>query len=128
MNPIVAHDGKKLRMEWKHMRVPPINTMDGKVPGGKFKLCTICQLKDEDGIVVLEGSSWCKVADTFTKESGRKRSLMRAIRDMPREERGKFWYAYFARKADVTDAMLEKLMSTKSRRKRRKNMQDDVRS
>lgn len=123
-NPVVAHEGKKLRMEWKHVRDSGIfTTMEGKVPGGKvFQACTVCQIKDGDG-VVLEGKAWCKVNDVFTRDGGRKRSLTHAIRDLPREERGKFWYAYFAR-LGLSDAALEKMLGWKSHRKRRKALRD----
>ena len=129
MNPIVAHQGKKLRIEWKHVREEydgdePLGiytTMGGKIPDGKtFKAYTACALKDENGLNVFEGRAFCKKGDEFVREEGRKRSLTRAIKDMPREDRGKFWYAYFARLDAMTDAMLEKMLSTKSRRKRRK--------
>lgn len=124
-NPVVAHGGRKLRMQWDHVRDQSIyTTMGGKIPGGKvFKACTVCVIKDEDGTPVFNGKAWCKVNDIFTRDGGRKRSLTNAIKDLPREERGKFWFAYFAR-LGLSDAALEKMLSWKSRRKRRKVLRD----
>jgi hypothetical protein len=77
-------------------------------PGGqKFTRCElhdIMRLEDpptKDNISVMpsyEGMSVCSMKDQFCKDTGRKKSLSRALSNnlvFPREVRKKFWDAYF---------------------------------
>lgn len=60
--------------------------------------CEILQFVPEsDPNVVGYGESLCHPSDNFSKETGRKNSLNRAISHMSREDRALIWAAYHNR-------------------------------
>lgn len=58
---------------------------------------TICYLMKEDNSLLNSGHSSCTINDTFSKEIGRKISLTRAVKELPKSERTKIWEAYLNR-------------------------------
>lgn len=62
-----------------------------------YTSCTV-KIGEKERPRVLSGEAFCSVKDTFCKEKGRKISLSRAIKNLPRWQRREVWWAYFDRK------------------------------
>jgi hypothetical protein len=60
--------------------------------------------------LVGQGTAKCCEGDTFDKELGRRLSLTRAVKELPREVRAALWIAYWGR---AGEAMEETLLWTK---------------
>lgn len=59
------------------------------------KMCdamyTFCDIEP-----VSSGHARCSLKDQFDRNKGRKIAMMRALQDLPKEDRKPFWDAYFA--------------------------------
>jgi len=80
----VLIDNKLYAIKWNH----------GLVKKG---MTTHCYLRDNDGKMVSLGIAKCGKKDNFCKETGRKISLTRAIKEFPKEIRRDFWKCYLNR-------------------------------
>ena len=57
---------------------------------------TFCEIFGENGLLIKEGYAICAIGDHFCKETGRKLSLARALKNasFPKEERRVIWEIY----------------------------------
>ena len=89
-------EGTKYYISWIHDRVWPAEVTGDN--GGTW--CGIFDRPDSDPEKpVWEGFAYCSLKDKFSKETGRKVSLTKALALWPREKRKLVWEAYFKRKA-----------------------------
>jgi len=94
---IVQLAEEKWIVQWEHFQ----NIKSTKLydESQKFVERTYCTLKklNEDGLILTisrRGVAKCSGRDQFSKNTGRKVSLKRAIKDFKQWERRKFWEAY----------------------------------
>ena len=60
-------------------------------------IATSCIILEQDRIIARD-QAYCNPVDQFSREIGRKLSMARALRVFPRDERKRFWDAYFQRR------------------------------
>ena len=58
---------------------------------------TVCHIKKNKTVTVVEGFAYQNPQDEYKKETGRKLSLARAIQDFDKSDRKIFWEAYLSR-------------------------------
>lgn len=83
---IVQVGNKRYAIKWHHER------------GAKGSSCTIEEMVGETRVFVGTGVALCSVKDQFCKETGRRVSLARAIKEFKRTERAQIWQAYWRQK------------------------------
>ena len=80
-----------LKIKWYHDNLFYSN-------GSKhFTACVLSRIMDDQSEEVLRlGGAYCSKNDTFCKDTGRKLSLLRAMKkaDIPKEERKVIWEVY----------------------------------
>lgn len=87
-----------LTIKWRHGSeigtIPTRNPLKRKIIVRHNR--TFCELFDEKGNLIQSGYSLCATGDCFCKETGRKLSLARAMKNanIPKEERRVIWEIY----------------------------------
>lgn len=102
---VVFHEGKALRIRWNHVKDQHHTTHGGKskVP----KLCngmTTCsvQVDEKGGEILMVGKSYCSIKEPYSYARGRYYSLRDMLKKhVPRNERMKFYKAYFETTNDL---------------------------
>ncbi len=82
----VEVDGHIYTVDWQHIRGGEKND---------FNAITDCFIIDENGHYIGYDHAICSKKDNFDRSIGRKLSLARAISGLKKEQRRKFWEAYF---------------------------------
>lgn len=77
------------RISFKHDKTGTVCNIHKVHPGGKFK---------DDGKMVAVGCSLRNPVDRPNKEIGRKISMTRAVKDLPKDLRTALWGVYLGRK------------------------------
>ena len=84
-------DGQAYEIQFRHgQSCPPNVPMEVR--------STACTIFIGHALHWYEGRSWCHGNDQFSKETGRKLALERALTGRTRDFRTAAWKAYFARK------------------------------
>lgn len=95
----VEVDGRELHLHFKYSEVKVNHVVRRQ---------TECTLTLKDGATIGRGSALCSEQDNFVKETGRKISLAKALKDanFSREERTLVWQGYFDRFLGPLDELL----------------------
>ena len=81
----VDFDNEKYVVSWKHVQNPD-NQQNGK---------TYCFIKDiSKSSVVAQGEAVCSKKEQYNRQRGRKVSMMRALQNLPKQNRLTFWTTY----------------------------------
>ncbi len=114
---VTAADGMLYKVAWEHFRaceatsflnllkkeepksLPVLRFREFKRTEDLITDVTRCAITNLDNAsVFIVGLAFCSVKDTFSKETGRKVSLTKALESFSKEFRTLVWRAYFNRK------------------------------
>ncbi len=93
-----GQDGIEYRIVFSHEQCPD---------GPRIKSVTTCRIVVKvNGTIQLwsSGYAYCSVKDVFSKETGRKVALTRALKEFDKEFRTRAWKAYLGRKVQEVRA------------------------
>ena len=85
---------KDYKVKWRHeLHTDSTKKMDGQRNRDTFKAITECYLYTGDKRLDI-GLAGCSWEDNFSRDTGRKVSLKRAIATLPKKDRTMIWEAY----------------------------------